>query len=74
MVIDLRLRPPLTSFRNLNNSGRRDPYPDPATAPGVWLDVPPCRSFEDSYVPPAQCAALSISLDARPSLRASGER
>ena len=72
MIIDLRLRPPFTSFRNINDSGRRDPYPDQATAPGVWLDVAPCQSFEDSYVPPARGAALS--LDARPSLRASGER
>lgn len=74
MIIDLRLRPPFKSFRNLNNVGRRDPDPDPATAPGVWLEVPPFRSFEDRYVPPAQGAAPSLSLDARSSLRASGER
>lgn len=71
MVIYPRLKHPLTNFRNLNNSGRGDPYPDPATTPSV-LDVPPFRSFEDSDVPPAPGAALS--LEARPSLRASGER
>lgn len=74
MIIDLRLRPLLTSFRNLNNSGRHDPDPDQATGPGMRLDIPPLRSFEDSYVPPAQGAALALSLDARPSLLPSGER
>ena len=74
MIIDLRLRPPFSSFRNLSNFGRRDPDPDPASAPSVWIDVPPFRSFEDSYVPPALGAAPSLSLDACSSLRASGAR
>lgn len=74
MIIDLRLRPPFTSLRNLNSFGRRDPDPDPATGPAVWLDGPPFRSFENGYVPPAPGAAPSLSLGARSSLRASGER
>lgn len=74
MIIDLRLRPSFKSFRNRNVFGRRDPDPDLMTAPGVWLDISPFRSFEDRYLPPTQGTAPPLSLDARSSLRASGER
>ena len=50
MIIDFRVRPPFKSFCKLNIYGARDPNPDPVTAPGVWLDVPPFRSFDDRSI------------------------
>ena len=74
MIIDLRLRPSFKSSHNLNVFGPCDPDLDPVTAPGVWLDAPPFRSFEGRYVPPAQGAAPLLLFDPRSRLRTRGER
>ena len=50
MIIDFRVRPPFKSFCNLNIYGPRESNPDPVTAPGVWLDLAPCRSFDDRSI------------------------
>lgn len=47
MLIDFRVRPPYKSFTELHIFRPRDPEPDPVTAKGFQLDLPPYRSRDE---------------------------
>ncbi|QXW01326.1 amidohydrolase family protein [Rhodococcus globerulus] len=48
MIVDFRVRPPYKSFTKLHIFQPRDPNPDPLTAKGFQLDLPPYRSRDES--------------------------